>query len=181
MIGALPKKLKINNVDYAIDSDFRTALLIFEMFESTSKNMTPLNKQLAMFEILYMGIIPDNVEEAQKQALWFLNVGQESKKKQPKTLDYKQDEQLIFSAVNAVYTKEVRAEKYMHWWTFYGLCQAINPESLISNVISIRLKKATGKKLEKHEKQFYNENKDLIDFDDLNFDYDEMAKVLRGG
>lgn len=50
----------------------------------------------------------------------------------------------------------------MHWWTFLGLFNEIG-EGLFSQVVNIRIKKAKGKKLEKHELEFYREHKDLID------------------
>lgn len=37
-------------------------------------------------------------------------------------------------------------------------------ESLFSNIVHIRMKKAKGKKLDKWEQEFYKENKSLIDF-----------------
>ena len=38
-------------------------------------------------------------------------------------------------------------------------------DSLFSSVVSYRKKRAEHKKIEKWEKEFYNENKDLIDFE----------------
>ena len=50
----------------------------------------------------------------------------------------------------------------MHWWTFIGLFNEIG-EGMFSTVVRIREKKAKHKKLEKWERTFYNENKDIID------------------
>lgn len=38
-------------------------------------------------------------------------------------------------------------------------------ESLFSQILSVRMKKAKGKKLEDWEREFYKENKTLIDLD----------------
>jgi len=191
MIGALPKALTIDGVDYPINSDYRAALLIMEAFGDSS--MSQLNRQFTMLEILFTPIatddnpdpkpnIPPNTNEAIRMALWFLDVGMDQKKKDPstKTMDYVQDEQLIFSAVNAVYSRDVREESYMHWWTFYGLCQAINPESMIANIANIRYKRAKGQKLEKYEQEFYRENRHLIDFRTSDDEYERMVRELRG-
>lgn len=190
MIGLLPQSLTVDGIEYPINSDFRAALLIMEAYDDSK--LSPLNKQLVMLEVLYTPIIsmenpkpkaniPPNVDEALMQAIWFLDVGMDKSKEQnqAKTIDYVKDEQLIFSAVNAVYSKDVRAEKYMHWWTFYGLCQAIDGESLIANIASIRQKKAEGKKLEKFEQQFYKENIHLIELGTSKNGYDEMVRQLR--
>jgi len=184
MIGRLPKALEIDGISYPINSDFRAALLIFQAFGDVE--LSPINKQLVLLEIIYTPIgedkpnIPANTEDAIKQAMWFLDVGLEHKKDSPKTMDYTQDEQLIFSAVNAVYTKDVREDEYMHWWTFYGLCQAINNESLLAQIVNIRTKKAKGEKLEKYEQKFYAENRNLIDFRMSQSQYDAMIEQLRG-
>jgi len=179
MIGILPKSLEVNGKEHPINSDFRAALLVFEAFGDAE--LTQRNKMMTMLEIVYGEMIPSDTEEAMKQAVWFLDIGMEVKKQEDiRTMDYKQDEQYIFSAVNAVYTKDVRELDYMHWWTFYGLCQAISPESLISHISSIRYKKAKNKKLDKHEQEFYRNNRHLIDFRTSDDDYDVMVRQLRG-
>ena len=53
---------------------------------------------------------------------------------------------------------EVRSAEYIHWWTFVGYYMEIS-EGVFADVISIRLKKAKGKKLEKWEQEFWNANK----------------------
>ena len=181
MIGLLPTTLEVDGVEHRINSDFRVALLIFEAYGDPE--LSPVNKQLAMLEMLYIDGIPANTDEAQRQAVWFLDIGIDSKFKKKddvRTMDYAQDEQLLFSAVNAVATKDVRAEEYLHWWTFYGLCQAISPESLIAHISNIRQKRGKGEKLEKHEQKFYAENRHLIDFRTSDDDYDAMVRKLRG-
>jgi hypothetical protein len=192
VIGSLPKSLEVGGIEYPINSDFRAAFLIFEAFGDNS--LSALNKQLVMLEIIYTpptseGVpdpepnIPPEIEEAVKKAIWFLDVGIDSKFKNPhdvRTMDYTQDEQLIFSAVNAVATRDIREEPYMHWWTFHGLCQAISPDSLIAHIVNIRSKKAKGQKLESYEKKFYSENRHLIDFRTSDDDYEEMVRRLRG-
>lgn len=192
MIGALPKSLVVDGIEYPINSDFRAALLVLEAYGDTS--LSAFNKQLTMLEVIYTPMptednpdpepnIPPNTEEAQRQACWFLDVGLDKRKKSSedvRTMDYTQDEQLIFSAVNAVYTRDVREEQYMHWWTFYGLCQAIDNESMIASIANIRYKKAKNQKLEKHEQMFYKENRHLIDFITADDDYEAMVRQLRG-
>ena len=99
-------------------------------------------------------------------AVWFLDGGMvhedSNYNKSKKIIDWEQDEQMIFSAVNKVAGKETRAVEYIHWWTFLGYFNEVG-EGLLSTVISIRQKKNKGKKLEKYEQDFYRENKSLID------------------
>ncbi len=165
MIGKLPTSLKVNGIDRAIRSDFRVALLIFQAYNDPE--LSDQEKAWVMLECLYEdfeNMPPDDLEEACIQAAWFLDGGMEHEDVKPskKVIDWEQDEQMIFSAVNKVAGKEVRALEYMHWWTFLGYFNEIG-ECLLSTVINIRQKKNKGKKLEKYEQEFYRANKSLID------------------
>lgn len=216
MIGMLPNYLEVDGVEYEIDSDFRTALLIMDMYND--KDLSPMGKHLTMLEMLYTPIpnngedpvtnIPPNIEEAVNQAMWFLDIGQERKVKEkikvdingkpikdengnaimeedntpePELLNYKQDEQILFSAVNAVFSGDVRAESYFHWWTFYGLCQSIDSDSLISTIMGIRSKIAKGEKLEQGERKYLRDNEHIVlikkDVDEDK--YNNMTEDLR--
>lgn len=168
MIGTLPKHLNINGVDRAIRSDFRVALLIFQAYNDPE--LSDLEKAQAMMGCLYEDIwtIPaTDHQEAHDKAIWFLDGGksQDNNSKynsSKKVIDWEQDEQMIFSAVNKVAGYETRAAEYLHWWTFLGYFNEIG-EGLLSTVINIRNKKNKGKRLEKYEQEFYRENKALID------------------
>ena len=75
----------------------------------------------------------------------------------PKLVDRQTDSTLIISAINNIAGKEIRAEKYLHWWTFIGYYMAIG-ECSLSTVIGIRDKMAKNKKLENYEKEFKANN-----------------------
>ena len=178
MIGRLPVSLRVDGVEYPINSDYRAALDIFEAFGDSS--LSAFNKSLVMLEILYDFNVPPNTEAAQKQALWFLDVGvtDNAGKDKPKTMDYAQDEQPLFSAVNAVAGHDIRGDEYMHWWTFCGLCLAVPPDAPISHIVGLREKLARGERLDKWEKKFYSENRKLIDLKCKQVDYEEMMRAL---
>lgn len=73
---------------------------------------------------------------------------------------------MLFPAVNKVAGVEVRSLPYLHWWTFLGYFQAIDHDDLFSHVLSIRQKRAKGKKLEKWEQEFYKNNRNLCSLKD---------------
>jgi hypothetical protein len=168
MIGCLPRKLNINGTDRAIRSDYRVALLIFQAYNDIE--LSEEEKVQTMMECLYEdyeNISHEEYQEAADKAVWFLDGGgtseEDSKHQQSKkVMDWEQDEQLVFSAVNKVAGYETREKECMHWWSFLGFFNEIG-EGLFSTVINIRQKKNKGKKLEKHEQEFYRENKVLID------------------
>ncbi len=162
MIGCLPTSLEISGKSIRINSDFRTVLRIFEAFEDS--NLTNEEKAYVCIKLLYAEEIPlSSLEEAIKKAYWFCDGGDipKSEPDKIKTLDWKHDESLIFPAINKAAGYEVRNCEYMHWWTFLGLFGEIG-DGLFSTVISLRRKKASGKKLEKWEHEFLEKNKELV-------------------
>lgn len=164
MIGRLPTTLEIGGSDYEIRTDFRDCLLIIQAFQDVELSREEAG--IVMLEILYPKMPPNEyLKEAVEKAVWFLNCGSEDERQSvPKRplYDFEQDEQIIFSAINKVAGKEIRQVDYLHWWTFMGYFNEIG-EGTFSTVISIRTKKRKNQKLEKWEKDFCRNNKDLVE------------------
>ena len=164
MIGQLPTSLKIGKEEIPIRYDMHTALLIFDA--ANNDELSETGKLKVMLECLYKNEIDYNdvefLGEAIQKAIWFLNGGKIYKSSSKKVIDWQQDEQIIFSAVNKVAGKEIRNQKNLHWWTFLGYFTEVG-ECLLSTIISIRQKKNIGKKLERSEEEFYKRNRDIID------------------
>ena len=162
MIGELPETLTIGGAEYPIRTDFRAALTIFQALEDPE--LDDREKQLAMLECLYdnpKNIPDDSIGEALEKAAWFLDGGDMPKKTfHAKTIDWEQDESMIFSAVNKTAGREVRSG-YMHWWTFLGYF-AESGETLLQTVMHLRQKMSKGKTLEKWERDFVNEHRELV-------------------
>lgn len=166
MIGQLPKSLTVAGKEYPIRTDFRDVLNIIEAF-----NDPELEANERVYVCLFT-LFPDFeampsacYEESFKAAVRFIdcgpsNAGEKAKKHVPRTMDWEQDEQLIFPAINHVAGCEVRALPYLHWWTFYGYFMEIR-DGVFAHVMNLRHKKASGKKLEKWEHEFWQANKDI--------------------
>lgn len=163
----IPTKIKIDGEEFQIrnNGDYRMVLDCFIALQDAE-----LSKQERLFAslvIFYQDInslddfykFPD-LTEAVSEMYKFFNCGQTQgigKRVNYKLLDWEQDAQIICSAINKVANTEVRAEPYIHWWTFMGYYSAIG-ESLFSTVIKIRDKIMKGKKLEKYEREFRLDN-----------------------
>lgn len=164
MIGQLPKTLNVGGKEYPIRSDFRVILRVYAAFD---------DKELTEHEQAYLcmvNIYPDfdkmpdeHLQEACDKAYWFVGGGDtpQSEPEKTKMLDWKQDENILFPAINKAAGFIVREREYLHWWEFLGFFGEIG-DGLFSSVMNIRNKKAKGKPLEKHEKEFYKKNKNLI-------------------
>ena len=164
MLGVLPKSLEVNGKNYAIHSDFRVVLRIFQAF-----NDHELDEQLKAYVCLKkLYVAPESItqgdlQEALNKAFWFVGGGDScrSKPEKVKTFDWEHDESIVFPAISKVAGFEVRECRYMHWWTFLGYFGEIS-EGLFSTVMHIRQKRSKGRKLDKWEAEFYNKNKSLI-------------------
>lgn len=171
MIGALPETLTVGGEEYFIRTDYRNVLQVFEAFQDPE--LQPEEKWIVTIFLLFedFACADDvlqaaqegfDIAEAQKKILWFISAGQPEKEVlEIPTYNWKQDEQIIFSAVNKVAGKETRELEYLHWWTFLGYFNEIG-EGTFSFIVRIRHKLNHGKKLEKHEKEFLAKNKELV-------------------
>lgn len=163
MIYDLPTKLNVDGKEYEIRSDFRAVLDIIAALNDP--NLSDIEKTLVMLQILYVDyedIV--NYEEATKQAVWFIDCGEDrtAKKEKIRLMDWEQDFKIIVAPINRVLGYECRNKDYVHWWTFISAYYEIG-ESTFSNVVNIRYKKKKRKKLEKWEQEFYRDNIELVE------------------
>lgn len=180
-VWELPKSLNVCGKNYKIRTDFREIVDILRAFNDPDLNDT--DRILTMIDILYtdieivenMGTIyvlsggkplpQEEVTEAIQKGVEFIDAGTEGDNKpKPRIMDWEQDAPLIFPSVNKIIGHDVRAKKYMHWWTFLGYFMEI-PDGTFLQVVNIRQKKNSKSKMEKWEKKFYNENRKLCDLD----------------
>lgn len=178
MIGSLPTTLTINDREVEIDTNFKTALLCMEVYNDPDLEMAQKAMLVLDFVIGLDKLRPEEYEEAITKVNWYLDGGLDYKNVHDnrKLMDWIQDEQMIFSAVNKVAGKETRAEKYIHWWTWLGYFTEIN-EGLFTAVVSIRTKKGK-KKLTKEEEEFYKKNKEIVDIKPR-YSEEELAEMER--
>lgn len=166
-----PTSLIVGGEEYEIRTDYRVVLDVLVALNDPEindedDNLTSYMKTMVMLQIMfpeYEKIPTKHYQEAVEKISEFIDMGIAEDNRNHKTMDWEQDAPILIPAINKVLKTEIRAEKYMHWWTFLGAYMEIG-DSLFSNIIHIRQKKAKNKKLEKWEQEFYKENKSLIDF-----------------
>lgn len=121
-----------------------------------------------------------NLTEAVQKMYWFFNCGDDKgvgANKHHKLIDWEGDSQLIASAVNKVANTEIRASEYIHWWTFMGYYLAIG-ESPLATIVGIRSKIVEGKKLEKYESKFRNDNPQYFLWDNKSIEEKEAENAV---
>ncbi len=177
---SLPDHVEIHGRMYAIHADFRDILTILQVLEDPAEpELMRWQIALALFYVDRDSITVQDQQEAMERLAEFINCGQPEKdqKPAPKLLDWQQDALTIVADVNKVAGCEIRAQPFLHWWTFMAFFNAIG-EGRLSMLVSIRDKLRRGKKLEKWEQEFYRENKDRVDLK-VRYTAEEMAEQER--
>ena len=153
--------------------DFRMVLDCFEAINDST--LTEAERLISCCIIFYEDFNSiadllenmDILEQLQNEMIRFFNGGEDSvsgNAKQHRLIDWTKDSNLICSAINNVAKQEIRSLKYLHWWTFLGYYNAIG-ECPLTTIVSIRYKIAEGKKLEKYEVKFQQDNPEYFNID----------------
>ena len=183
----LPTSIFIDDEEYEIREagDFRVVLDCFSALGDIALGED--DRVLASLIIFYKGFDLDylyelgeeKVVKLTKEMFCFFNGGREdnSNTPSPKLIDWDTDSQMIMSAINNVAGKEVRAEKYVHWWTFTGYYMAIG-ESVLATVVSIRNKILKGEKMEKWEQKFRRENPNYFKWNSKTIEEQELDALM---
>lgn len=173
----LPTTVKIRDNDFKIRNkgDFRMVLDCFNALQDD--NLSQQERVISSLIIFYDDVHSyedlcvlfkddEDLKLAIEKMYDFFNCNQKEvgAKQNYKLIDWDNDSQIICSAINNVANIEIRSLEYLHWWTFMGYYISIG-ESVLSTVVGIRHKIATGKKLEKYEKDFKKDNPNYFNFD----------------
>lgn len=186
MLYTLPTSVETDNREYIIRNkgDFRMVLDCFSALNDPE--LTKQTRLLTCLIIFYEDFNSlEDIEEARddletlvNEMMVFFNGGQEEsgRKVNYRLIDWDKDASMVCSAINKVAGKEVRAEEYLHWWTFLGYYMAVG-ESALSTVVGIRSKIVKGQKLEKHEKEFRQENPQYFNWNSKSVEEQELDRM----
>lgn len=183
----IPTTVRINGEEYAIrnDGDYRVILDCFLALEDDT--LDSKERLLAALIIFYKDFNSvqdiysfEYLEEAVTGMYNFFNCGQEPSENNSvnyKLIDWEKDSQLICSAINKVANKEIRAEKYLHWWTFMGYYAAIG-ESALTTIIHIRDKIVRQERLDKTERKYKQRNPQYFDWNHSSVEQREADRLV---
>lgn len=184
----IPTTIELDGVEFNIRNkgDYRTILDCFAALEDAELNRQErLFSSLIIFyedcnEIEDLSKFP-NLEDAVKEMYTFFNCGDTrgpGRHTNYRLMDWKQDAQLISSAINRVANTEIRNVDYCHWWTFMGYYSAIG-QCPLSTIISIRDKIVKGARLEKEERLFRNENPQYFIWNKNTVEEEEADRLVK--
>ena len=163
----LPISVKIDGKEYSIRNkcDYRVVL---DVISALNDNDLDIQHRLhcALF-IFYEDLSGcQSIETAIKEMFKVINNGDEEAEAdgaKPRLMDWEHDFKHLAPPISRILGYDVRMpDKYTHWYSFLGGYMEIG-ECAFSTIVSIRSKRAKGKKLEKWELEFLREHRQMID------------------
>lgn len=166
MMWNLPLSVEIDGTEYAITNKCDYRMVLDVICALNDNELSDEEKIRCALYIFYEDISGcSDMQKAVDEMLKIIGCGEETKKEEnkPKLMDWEHDFPQIAPPVSRILGYDVRTpDRFCHFWTFIGAYKEIG-ECTFSNIVSIRNKRAKGKKLEKWEQDFYNENKSMVD------------------
>lgn len=167
MIWDLPIDVEINGKKYPIRNkcDYRVVLDV--ICALNDNELTDEEKIKCALFIFYEDIsqIAD-YGTAIKEMFRIINNGEEEEQTRdnnPSLMDWEYDFKQIAPPISRVLGYDVRTpDKYTHWYSFLGGYMEIG-ECTFSTIVSIRSKRAKGKKLDKWEEEYIREHRKMVE------------------
>jgi hypothetical protein len=180
LLNKFPTKIRIDDTDYEINTDYRNCLKIILAFEDDE--LTIEEQYFIMLNLLYKEM-PENIELAIEKAILFLNCGKGYEVSDSKrTYSFNKDSKYIYSAMNQTHNIDLESIEYLHWWKFVFLFMDVDKDCTFSYITSLRYKKNNGK-LDNYDKKIWVEMREIVDLDYSCEDEEEseFMKLLNGG
>lgn len=169
MIWSLPYTVKIGNKEYEIRDrcDYRVVLDVIRALRGT--DLEPQERIGYALYIFYGDATSgcDDPVALYDEMIKIINGGESEEQgggNKPRLMDWEYDFKHIAPPVSRVLGYDVRdPDRFTHWYSFLGAYAEIGGECMFATIVSIRSKRAKGKKLEKWEEEFFREHrKDII-------------------
>ena len=166
MMWNLPIAVEIDGKEYAITNkcDYRMALdVICALNDNELDDEQKLRTALYVF---YEDISEcTDIEKAIKEMYKIIAYGEEDdgqSENKPRLMDWEHDFNMLVAPINRVLGYEIRSVDYLHWYTFLSGYMEIG-ECQFNTVVSIRSKRAKGKKLDKWEEEYLREHRKMVE------------------
>ncbi|CAM2828234.1 bacteriophage Gp15 family protein [Hathewaya histolytica] len=165
LIDILPTTVNIEGVEYAINSDFRTSIL-FELLMQDST--IGEEEKIYMALELYYTTIPQNINEAIEQMLWFYRCGKNEVKSKgtgkgksvTQIYSFEHDDDYIYSAFLDQYGVDLQDMEYLHWWKFKAMFKSLKEDNELVKIMGYRAMDLSKIK-DKEQKNYYKKMKEL--------------------
>lgn len=191
--GSLPETVTIGAREIRIQTDFRASVRFELLVQDTG-----LRTQQSMIQALeiYFGdqlrrIPPDGGQEAFERMVWFYRCGRTEEeirkmsasgaaKESP--YSFRHDDRYIYAAFRQQYGIDLENVRYMHWWAFRAMFDALSEDTRIMEIMRYRTVKISGemtaeqKRFYKTMKRIYALPKHKVEKTDLEKELDRILK-----
>lgn len=186
LLDKFPTKIQLGNDILEINTDFRNCLNMIIMFED--KDLTKEEKIELMLKLLYKDLTKinqDNVEEAIRKGILFLDAGEEKETTEEegeetpskRVYSFNRDAKYIYSAIKKSHNVDLENIEYLHWWKFVYYFFDLDEKAFFSQMIYLRNQKNKGK-LSKEEKVVYANLEDILELDNSEQYTEEEQKAI---
>ena len=167
MMWDLPIAVDINGKSHPIRNRCDYRVVLDAICALNDSELTDEEKVKCALFIFYEDVSEiDDFDTAIKEMFRIINGGEEqeeSQEQKPQLMDWKHDFPQLAPPVSRVLGYDVRTpDKYTHWYTFLGGYMEIG-ECTFSTIVSIRSKRAKGKKLESWEDEYFREHRKMVE------------------
>lgn len=165
LIDELPTTVMINNKEYKINSGFRESIL----FELLMQDNSILDKDKIYLAVeLYYPIVPDDVNLAIEQILWFYRCGKDISKSKGngkgksdiQIYNFEYDDDYIYAAFMDQYGIDLQDIENLHWWKFKAMFKSLKEDNEIVKIMGYRSMDLSKIK-DKEQKAYYKRMKDI--------------------
>lgn len=160
----LPSAIRINDIDYLINTDFRIWLKFNKIVKCDKKYEEKLADLLQFFNELNLPTSFDLFEEIIDNLVKFYAGGETRTNKSvdvdddKESFDFELDSAYIYASFLNEYNINLTVAK-LHWWEFKALFQSLSTECIFSKIVQYRT--INIKDVPKEQKEFYRKMKKL--------------------
>ncbi|NFC29179.1 hypothetical protein EXM98_19070 [Clostridium botulinum] len=188
LIDLVPTTIEIEDVEYEINSNFRTSILFELLMQDNS--ISEEDKIIQALQ-LYYPVIPPNINLAVDKMLWFYRCGKDiipskgtGKGKSTQIYNFEYDDDYIYSAFLDQYRIDLQDIEYLHWWKFKAMFKALKEDNEIVKIMGYRSMDLSKIK-DKEEKNYYRKMQELYKIPINKDEKDKLEEInnilLNGG
>lgn len=164
LLSHFPTALSVGGAVYPIDADFRTCLRILLAFEDDA--LLPFEKQAVMLRLLYKERPPDDMPEACRKAVLFLDCGEMPSESEggasgQRFYSFAKDAKYIYSAIRQTHGVDLETVDFLHWWKFCYMFLDLREDTAFQGILTLRRRKADGR-LTKEERDLWYRFEDVL-------------------
>lgn len=181
LLNRFPEAVRIDGVQYGLNTDFRVGLRIMAAYEDPA--LTGLEKQLVLCGLLYQKQPPD-FSKAVRAGVRFLDGGEPpGERVGGRKYSFTQDGAYIYSAVLQTHGVDLQTVDYMHWWKFRALFLDLREDTTFQRMLSLRSRREKGL-LTREEKRLWMDMADVLELREADPERDraraEFERRMRG-